>query len=175
MAYSNLQGLGVAIVTPFKKDTSIDFHALESVLEFIIKGNADFIVVLGTTAETPTLSFDEKLRIREFIKTKVNGRLPLVLGYGSNNTKEIVESLKNDDLSGFAAILSVVPFYNKPNQEGIYQHFKAIAEASPIPVLIYNVPGRTGANITASTTVRLAQECPNIICIKEASGNFDKI
>ncbi len=175
MTTNNLKGLGVAIVTPFNTDNSIDFPALESLLEFIIKGNADFIVVLGTTAETPTLSNQEKLSIREFVKEKVNGRLPLVLGYGSNNTQEIIESLRNDDLAGYSAILSVVPFYNKPTQEGIYRHFKAIANASPVPVILYNVPGRTGANITASTTLRLAKECPNIIGIKEASGDFDQI
>ena len=175
MTNSNLQGLGVAIVTPFNKDKSIDFPALESLLEFIIKGNVDFIVVLGTTAETPTLSNTEKISIRQFVKDKVNGRLPLVLGYGSNNTQEIIDSLKSDDLTGYSAILSVVPFYNKPTQEGIYQHFRAIAEASPIPVILYNVPGRTGANVTAATTIRLANDCRNIIGIKEASGDFSQI
>lgn len=175
MKKNNLTGLGVALITPFKKDKSIDFGALAKIIEFQINSKIDFIVVLGTTAETPTLSETEKTEIRNFIKDKVNGRVPLVLGYGSNNTMELVEQLSKDDLSGYSAILSVVPFYNKPTQEGIYQHFKAVSEASPVPVILYNVPGRTGVNMNAETTLRLAKDCKNIIGIKEASGNFAQI
>ncbi|MCM1440593.1 MAG: 4-hydroxy-tetrahydrodipicolinate synthase, partial [Roseburia sp.] len=172
MGNNNLKGLGVALITPFKKDKSIDFEALAKIIDYQINSKIDFIVALGTTAETPTLSEIEKLQVRNFIKEKVNDRVPIVLGYGSNNTKSLVEQLKNDDLFGFSAILSVVPFYNKPTQEGIYQHFKAISEASPIPVILYNVPGRTGVNMSAETTLRLANDFNNIIGIKEASGNF---
>lgn len=175
MKKNNLTGLGVALITPFKKDKSIDFGALAKIIEFQINSKIDFIVVLGTTAETPTLSETEKTEIRNFIKDKVNGRVPLVLGYGSNNTMGLVRQLSKDDLSGYSAILSVVPFYNKPTQEGIYQHFKAVSEASPVPVILYNVPGRTGVNMNAETTLRLAKDCKNIIGIKEASGNFAQI
>lgn len=175
MGNNNLKGLGVALITPFKKDKSIDFDALAKIIDYQINSKIDFFVALGTTAETPTLSEIEKLQIRNFIKEKVNGRVPIVLGYGSNNTMSLVEQLKSDDLSGFSAILSVVPFYNKPTQEGIYQHFKAIAESSPIPVILYNVPGRTGVNMSSETTLRLANDFNNIIGIKEASGNFTQI
>lgn len=170
-----LRGLGVAIITPFKIDKSIDYNALENLLEYLIKGKVDFLVVLGTTGETPTLSIEERINVREFVKAKVNGRVPLVLGYGSNDTISLVSQLKADDLSGFEAILTVVPFYNKPSQEGIFQHYKAVAEASPVPVILYNVPGRTGVNMSAKTTLRIAYEVPNVIGIKEASGNFIQI
>ena len=171
----NLKGMGVALITPFKHDKSIDYPALARLLEYIIQNKADFIVVLGTTAETPALSEEERETVKQFIVERVNRRLPLVLGLGGNNTAAVVSALKNSDLSPFCAILSVVPFYNKPSQEGIYQHYKAIAEASPIPVILYNVPGRTGVNMTAETTLRLARNFENIVGIKEASGNITQM
>lgn len=170
MTSLKLEGLGVALVTPFKSDKSIDYDALGNLIEFQIESGTDFFVVLGTTAETPTLTRAEQLEICEFVKEKVAARKPLVLGLGGNNTRAVVEELKTRDLSGFAAILSVVPAYNKPSQEGIYMHFSEIAKASPLPVLLYNIPGRTGVNMTAATTLRLANENPNIIGVKEASG-----
>lgn len=171
----NVLGMGVALVTPFTKTKEIDFPALERVIHHVADNGADFLVVLGTTGETPTLSADEKTSILQFVKEKTNGEIPLVAGMGGNNTAEIVRLLKETDLSGYSAILSVVPAYNKPTQDGIYYHFKAIAEASPLPVILYNVPGRTGVNMTADTTLRLAREVPNIIGIKEASGNIKQI
>ena len=167
--------MGVALVTPFKQDKSIDFDALARLLEYQIKNGVDYMVVLGTTAETATLSSSEKKQVREFIVERVAGRIPLVIGIGGNNTKALVEELKTADLSQFQAVLSVVPYYNKPSQEGIYQHYKAIATASPIPVILYNVPGRTGVNMTAETTLRLAREFDNIIGVKEASGNISQM
>ena len=175
MANFNLEGLGVALVTPFKSDKSIDFGALGRLVDFQINSGTDFLVVLGTTGETPTLTPDEQHQVREFIKTRVAGRLPLVLGLGGNNTMGIVNDLKTLDLDGYAAILSVVPPYNKPSQEGIYMHYRTISDNSPLPVILYNVPGRTGVNMTAATTLRLANDCPNIIGVKEASGNFVQI
>lgn len=175
MSEFKLEGLGVAIVTPFKCDKSVDFEALGRVVEYILEGEADFIVVLGTTGETPTLSLTEREEIKDYIKEKVDGRVPLVLGLGGYNTMGIVEELRTGDFSGFSAILSVVPPYNKPSQEGIYQHYKAISEASPLPVILYNVPGRTGVNMTPDTTLRLANDFKNIIGIKEASGNLTQI
>ena len=168
----NLRGMGVALITPFKADKSIDFPALAKLLEYIIQNKADYIVVLGTTAETATLTEEEKTSVKSFVVERVNRRVPLVLGVGGNNTQALVDYLKSNDLSDFSAILSVVPYYNKPSQEGIYQHYKAIAEASPLPVILYNVPGRTGVNMTAETTLRLARKFDNIIAIKEASGNI---
>lgn len=171
----SLSGLGVALITPFREDKSIDYEALGRVTEYIIKGGADFIVVLGTTGETPSLSQSEKEEIKEFVKKRNDGRVPLVLGVGGNNTAALVEELRNLNEDGFSAILSVVPYYNKPSQEGIYMHYKALAEASPLPLILYNVPGRTGVNMTAATTLRIAREIPNVIGIKEASGNFTQI
>lgn len=173
--HMNLKGMGVALITPFKQDKSVDFPALARLLEYIIQNKADYIVVLGTTAETATLTEDEKKAVKEFVIERVNRRVPLVLGVGGNNTKALTDYLKENDLSAFNAILSVVPYYNKPSQEGIYQHYKAIAEASPIPVILYNVPGRTGVNMTAETTLRLARDFENIIGIKEASGNITQM
>ena len=170
--HMNLRGMGVALITPFKADKSIDFPALAKLLEYIIQNKADYIVVLGTTAETATLTEEEKTSVKSFVAERVNRRVPLVLGVGGNNTQALVDYLKSNDLSDFSAILSVVPYYNKPSQEGIYQHYKAIAEASPLPVILYNVPGRTGVNMTAETTLRLARKFDNIIAIKEASGNI---
>lgn len=176
MARINLKGMGVALVTPFKADKSIDFQALARLIEHQIKSGIDFLVVLGTTAETPTLSPDEKRLIRDFVAARVAGRIPLVLGMGGNNTAGLVEELRTTDLSAYDAILSVVPYYNKPSQEGIYQHYAAVAAASPLPVVLYNVPGRTGVNMTAETTLRLANDFPDkIVAVKEASGNFTQI
>lgn len=175
MAHINILGMGVALITPFTKTKEIDYPALERVVEHIICNDADFIVVLGTTGETPTLSPEEKLSLMKFVREKVGGRVPLVIGMGGNNTAEIVRMVGETDLSGYEAILSVVPPYNKPSQEGLYCHFKAIAEASPLPVILYNVPGRTGVNMTADTTLRLARDVDNIIGVKEASGNIQQI
>lgn len=162
----------MALITPFKEDDSVDFEALSRLLDYQLQNNIDYLVVLGTTAETPTLSEEEKSEIVQFVKDKVNGRVPIVLGVGGNNTRAIVEKLKKDNFDGIDAILSVVPYYNKPSQEGMFQHYSTIAENSPVPVILYNVPGRTGVNMTAETTLRLARKYKNIIGIKEASGNI---
>ena len=167
--------MGVALITPFKQDKSIDFPALARLVEYIIQNKADYLVVLGTTAETPTLSEKEKDEVRRFVAERVRGRIPMVLGVGGNSTKGVVDYLNSHDLHDFTAILSVVPYYNKPSQEGIYQHYKAIAQASTLPIILYNVPGRTGVNMTAQTTLRLAREFENIIGIKEASGNITQM
>lgn len=165
----------MALITPFKQDKSIDFPALARLVEYIIQNKADYLVVLGTTAETPTLSEEEKDEVRRFVAERVRGRIPMVLGVGGNSTKGVVDYLNSHDLHDFTAILSVVPYYNKPSQEGIYQHYKAIAQASTLPIILYNVPGRTGVNMTAQTTLRLAREFENIIGIKEASGNITQM
>ncbi|MDD2961994.1 MAG: 4-hydroxy-tetrahydrodipicolinate synthase [Muribaculaceae bacterium] len=171
----NLNGMGVALITPFHSDKSIDYDSLARLLEYQIQNGVDYIVVLGTTAETATLTEEEKDSVRNFVVERVNGRVPLVLGHGGNNTMGLVESLKQIDLSAFSAILSVVPYYNKPSQEGIYEHYKAIAKASPLPIILYNVPGRTGVNMNPKTSLRLAREFDNIIGIKEASGNVSQM
>ena len=168
----SLIGTGVALVTPFKKDFSIDTEALKRIVCFSIDGGIEYLVVLGTTAENATLSFNEKEIVIQTVIEANNGSLPLVLGVGGNNTAEVVQELKTRDLSAFAAILSVSPYYNKPTQEGIYQHFKAIAEASPIPVILYNVPGRTASNMLPATVLRLAYDFENIVAIKEAAGDI---
>jgi 4-hydroxy-tetrahydrodipicolinate synthase len=167
-----LIGTGVALVTPFKKDYSVDIEALRRIVNFQIDNGIDYLVVLGTTAESATLSSDEKELVITTVIEANNYRLPMVLGVGGNNTADVVRELKTRDLSPFAAVLSVSPYYNKPTQEGIYQHFKAVAEASPIPVLLYNVPGRTGSNMQPSTVLRLARDFENIIGIKEAAGDI---
>lgn len=168
----SLMGTGVALATPFKKDFSIDTEALIRIVNLSIDGGVEYLVAMGTTAENATMSQEEKeFVIQTIIKTN-NGRLPLVLGVGGNNTKEVVEELKNRDLSPFVAILSISPYYNKPTQEGIYQHFKAISEASSIPVILYNVPSRTGSNMLPSTVIRLANDFKNIVAIKEAAGDM---
>ena len=168
-------GMGVALITPFADDGSVDYTALGRLLEYQIQNNADYIVVLGTTGETPTLTENEKDAIIRFCIERIAGRVPVVLGCGGNNTQAIVDKVSHFPYKGVDAILSVVPFYNKPSQEGIYQHYAAIARASQIPVIMYNVPGRTGVNMTAETTIRLAAEFPNIIGIKEASGNMTQM
>ncbi|SHL75930.1 4-hydroxy-tetrahydrodipicolinate synthase [Flavobacterium xanthum] len=168
----SLIGTGVALVTPFKQDFSIDTEALKRIVNFSIDGGIEYLVVLGTTAENATLSSEEKEIVIQTVIEANNGVLPLVLGVGGNNTAKVVEELKTRDLSAFAAILSVSPYYNKPTQEGIYQHFKAVAEAAPIPVILYNVPGRTASNMLPSTVVRLANEFKNVVAIKEAAGDL---
>ncbi len=167
--------MGVALVTPFKEDESIDFEALARVVEHQIKNGTDYLVVCGTTAETPTLSESEKDEIARFVLQVNASRIPTVIGVGGNNTRAIIEKLQTKDYSGFDAILSVTPYYNKPSQEGLYQHYAAIAKASPLPVILYNVPGRTGVNMLPGTTLRLANEFSNICAIKEASGIFSQI
>jgi 4-hydroxy-tetrahydrodipicolinate synthase len=175
MINSKLKGMGVALITPFKDDESIDFDALSRIVEFQIKNGTDYLVVCGTTAETPTLTAQEQEEVKFFVVSVNRGRLPIVLGIGGNNTKAIVETITNTDLTGIQGILSVTPYYNKPSQEGLYQHYAAIAKASELPVILYNVPGRTGVNMSAQTTLRLANEFKNICAIKEASGNFNQI
>lgn len=165
-------GTGVALVTPFKEDFSVDTEALTKIVNFNIEGGVEYIVVLGTTAESATLNSEEKELVIKTIKEANAGRLPLVLGVGGNNTLKVIEELQTRDFAGFSAVLSVSPYYNKPSQEGIYQHFKAISQASPLPIIIYNVPGRTASNILPSTVIRLAKDCKNIIAIKEAAGDI---
>ncbi|HEX9980318.1 MAG TPA: 4-hydroxy-tetrahydrodipicolinate synthase [Flavobacterium sp.] len=168
----SLTGTGVALVTPFKKDFSVDAEALTRIVQYQIDGGIEYLVVLGTTAESATLTTDEKELVINTIIAANNGKLPLVLGIGGNNTAAVVEELKTRDLSAFTAILSVSPFYNKPTQEGIYLHFKAVAEASPLPIILYNVPGRTASNMLPSTVIRLATDFKNILGIKEAAGDI---
>ena len=175
MSKLNLRGVGVALITPFNEDESVDYNALSRLVDYQVQNGIDYLVVLGTTAETPTLTEDEKAKIVDLVVTRVNGRIPIILGEGGNNTRAIVERLKTHDYTGIDAILSVVPYYNKPSQEGIYQHYKTIAEASPLPIVLYNVPGRTGVNMAAETTLRLANEFDNIIAIKEASGDMTQM
>ena len=175
MIQTRLKGMGVALITPFKEDESVDYDALMRLVDYLLQDNADFLCVLGTTAETPTLSEEEKKKIKKMVIDRVNGRIPILLGVGSNNTRAVVETLKNDDFTGVDAILSVVPYYNKPSQEGIYQHYKAIASATELPIVLYNVPGRTGVNMTAETTLRIAKDFQNVIAIKEASGNITQM
>ena len=173
---NELKGLGTALITPFDANGKVDYEALERLLKTQLKGFVDYLVVLGTTGEAATMTEDEKHEVRTFIREYVHGRLPLVLGVGGNNTAAVCESLRTIDLSGFAAILSVCPYYNKPNQEGLYQHFCKVAEASPIPVILYNVPGRTGVNLLPETVIRIYEAHPDkIVGIKEASGNIAQI
>ncbi|HEY8916480.1 MAG TPA: 4-hydroxy-tetrahydrodipicolinate synthase [Chitinophaga sp.] len=167
-----LRGSGVALVTPFKANESIDWNALEKLIDHVINGGIDYVVSLGTTGETPTLSAEEKLDIIKFTFEKVNKRVPVVVGIGDYNTRDVVKRLETCPLDEAVAILSVAPYYSKPSQEGIFQHYKAIAKASPKPVILYNVPGRTGRNMTADTTLRLAHEVENIVAMKEASGDM---
>ncbi|MCW2260511.1 MULTISPECIES: 4-hydroxy-tetrahydrodipicolinate synthase [Sphingobacterium] len=169
---NELHGAGVALVTPFNADGTVDFDSLAQLIDYQIDSGMNYLVSLGTTGEVATLTKDERKRIWDFTVKQVNARVPLIAGIGGNNTAEIVEQIKNFDPTGFCAILSVSPYYNKPVQEGIYQHYKAIAEASPLPIILYNVPGRTGSNMTPATTIRLAKDFKNIVATKEASGNF---
>ncbi|MEO5642835.1 MAG: 4-hydroxy-tetrahydrodipicolinate synthase [Bacteroidia bacterium] len=172
---SPFSGTGVAIITPFKTDGSIDFPALSKVIDHIIKGKCEYIVVMGTTGESPALSKNEKQEVLRYAIEVIAGRVPVVYGIGGNNTAEAVHQLITTDLLGVSGILSVSPFYNKPNQRGIYAHYKEIAEASPLPIILYNVPGRTAMNMSADTTLKLAHDFPRIVAIKEASGSLEQI
>lgn len=167
-------GTGVALITPFNEDYSVDYQSLENIVDFTLSNGVDFLVVLGTTSEAPTLSKEEKFKVLESVKKRALGRCPIMLGMGGNNTLEVIQSIKNQDFSGIDGILSVVPYYNKPNQRGMKSHFEAIADNSPVPVILYNVPGRVGVNLSSSTCVELAQH-KNIVAVKEASGNIQQI
>lgn len=173
--YNKFIGTGVALITPFLPSGAIDFTSLEKLINYTILGGVDYFVLLGTTGESPTVSKQEKKVLIEFTVKKINHRVPLVVGIGGNATSDVVLAIHGTPMKGVDGILSVCPYYNKPQQEGIFQHFKTIADSCPVPVIIYTVPGRTSSNISASTTIRLAVECPNIVGIKEASGSFDQI
>ena len=175
MALIDLKGMGIALVTPFKADGSVDYEALVKLVEYQVQNGTDYLVVLGTTAETPTLTETEKAEIKRLVVTQVRRRVPVVLGVGGNCTRAVVDTLRQADLQDVDAILSVVPYYNKPSQEGIFRHYEAIAEATTRPVILYNVPGRTGTNMTAETTLRLARTFRNIVAVKEASGNIKQM
>lgn len=175
MARNIFKGLGVALVTPFTTEGEVDYKALKRLVEYLIQNGADFLCILATTGETPCLSTDEKNKIKQLVIDVNRGRVPILIGCGGNNTRAVVEELKTTDWTGIDGILSVCPYCNKPSQEGLYQHFKAIAEASPLPVVLYNVPGRTGINMKSETTVRLANDCENIVAIKEASGSLEQV
>ena len=175
MAHNIFKGLGIALITPFTSDGDVDWKSLKRLVEYQISNGADFLCILATTGETPCLSAEEKIKIKQLVVEVNNGRVPVLMGCGGNNTRAVVEELKSADWSGVDGVLSVCPYYNKPSQEGLYRHFKAIAEASPLPVVLYNVPGRTGVNLKAETTVRLARDCENIVAVKEASGSLEQV
>ena len=175
MVHNIFKGLGIALITPFKTDGAVDYEALMRLLDYQLDNGADFLCILATTGETPTLSREEKQKIKDLVVEKVRGRVPILMGCGGNNTADVVHELQTGDFRGINGILSVCPYYNKPSQEGLYQHFKAIAAATQLPVVLYNVPGRTGVNLKAETTVRLARDCQNIVAIKEASGNLEQV
>ena len=170
-----LKGLGVALVTPFTSSGEVDYPALDRLVDYVIEGGVDYLVVMGTTGETPTLTLPERVAVLRAVKARNAGRLPLVVGVGSNDTARVVELIDQTNLDGVDAILSVTPFYNKPSQRGLFEHYKYIAERSPRPIILYNVPGRTGVNMEAETTLRIARECSNVVAIKEASGNLEQI
>lgn len=175
MSQNIFKGLGIALVTPFTATGAVDYTALKRLLDYQLGNGADFFCILATTGETPTLTEEEKQRIKELVVEVVAGRVPILIGCGGNNTAAVVEELRTRDFSGIDGILSVCPYYNKPSQEGLYQHFKTIANATSLPVVLYNVPGRTGVNLKAETTVRLAKDCKNIVAVKEASGSLEQI
>ena len=175
MAQNIFKGLGIALVTPFTQEGEVDYTALSRLIDYQLANGADFLCILATTGETPTLTAEEKTKIKQMVIEKAGDKVPVLMGCGGNNTAEVVRELKEADFAGIDGILSVCPYYNKPSQEGLYQHFKAIATASPLPVVLYNVPGRTGVNLKAETTVRLAKDCPNIVAIKEASGSLEQV
>lgn len=175
MTHNIFKGLGIALITPFMEDGSVDFKALIRLIEYQLDNGADFFCILATTGETPTLTADEKQKIKDLVVNIVGGRVPILMGCGGYNTAAIVEELQTRDFKGVDGILSVCPYYNKPSQEGLYQHFKTIAANTSLPVVLYNVPGRTGVNMKAETTVRLAHDCQNIVAIKEASGNLEQV
>lgn len=169
------RGLGIALITPFTEDGAVDYEALSRLIDYQLDNGADFLCILATTGETPCLSLAERAQIKSAIVRQVDGRVPILMGCGGNNTAAVVEELKNGDFSGIDGILSVCPYYNKPSQEGLYQHFKAVAAATELPVVLYNVPGRTGINLKPETTCRLAKDCKNIVAIKEASGSLEQV
>ncbi|MBQ9547499.1 MAG: 4-hydroxy-tetrahydrodipicolinate synthase [Bacteroidales bacterium] len=175
MTKSLFSGTGVALVTPFRKQETVDFSSLENLINKIIEGGVDYVVALGTTSEAATMTERERSAVKEFIVETVAGRVPIMLGVGGNNTQSVVDALNHTSFDGISGILSVAPYYNKPNQRGLLQHFHQIAEASPVPVIIYNVPGRTGVNIAADTTLQIANDCANVVAIKEASGNIAQV
>ena len=175
MVQNIFKGLGIALVTPFTSDGSVDYQSLSRLVEYQLKNGADFFCILATTGETPTLTEEEKKNIKELVVDLVGGKVPILIGCGGNNTADVVKELQTGDFSGIDGVLSVCPYYNKPSQEGLYQHFKAIASATNMPVVLYNVPGRTGVNLKAETTVRLARDCKNIVAIKEASGSLEQV
>ena len=175
MSEVNLKGLGVALITPFTRDGLVDFEALSRLVNFQIENGTSYIVALGTTAETPTLTGKEKANVVECILKEVKNRIPVVIGIGGNNTASVVEELKSTNFTGISAVLSVTPYYNKPTAEGLYQHYRCLSEASPVPLILYNVPGRTGVNMSAETTLRIARDFKNVIAIKEASGSINQI
>ena len=175
MVHNIFKGLGIALITPVKEDGSVDYDALIRLVDYQLNNGADFFCILATTGETPTLTREEKQKIKDLVVDYVQARVPILIGCGGNNTAAVVEELQTADFKGIDGILSVCPYYNKPSQEGLYQHFKAIAAATQLPVVLYNVPGRTGVNLQAATTVRLARDCQNIVAIKEASGNLEQV
>lgn len=178
MVYNKFKGMGIALITPFTNDGCVDFTALRRVLDYQLSNGTDFLCILATTAETPTLSAEERQQVKDIVIEKAKGKVPILMGCGGNNTAAVVEQIATGDFDGIDGILSVCPYYNKPSQEGLFQHFKAIAEAAAqrrLSVVLYNVPGRVGVNMTAETTLRLANACDNIVAIKEASGNFTQI
>ena len=175
MLQHKLAGVGAAMITPFTPDGRVDYEALARMVDYVIEGGVDYIVALGTTAETPTLYMPERAVIAMFITNQIAGRVPLVMGCGGNSTSEVLDQLREFDLRGADAILSVTPYYNKPSQEGLFQHFRTVSEHSPLPVILYNIPGRTGVNMTAETTLRCARELKNVIGVKEASGNIEQM
>lgn len=175
MKYHQFKGLGIAVVTPFTQSGAVDYHALERLVKYQLESGADFLCILATTGETPCLSCDEKDAITSLVKDVNQGRVPILKYCGGNNTAAVIAEMQSTDWSGIDGILSICPYYNKPSQEGLYQHFKAISQASPLPIVMYNVPGRTGVNMSAETTLRLAWECENIVGIKEASGSLEHV
>lgn len=175
MLHNIFKGLGIALVTPFTSDGQIDYESLKRLIDYQINNGADFLCIMATTGEIPTLTTEEKQRIKELVLNIVQGRLPILMGCGGNNTSAVVEELQKNDFDGIDGILSICPFYNKPTQEGLFKHFEAISKATTLPIVLYNVPGRTGVNMEAETTIKLAHECQNIVAIKEASGNLKQV
>ena len=175
MITDKFTGVGVALITPFDNKGSVDFAALANIIERVITGGVDYILALGTTSEIPTLTAAERVAVARFIRQRVDGRVALMVGIGGNCTADVVATIKSWDFTGYDAILSVNPYYNKPNQEGLFRHFKAISEASPLPIMLYNIPGRTGVNMAPQTVARIVAACPNVFGIKEASGNVEQM
>ncbi len=175
MLHNIFKGLGIALVTPFTSDGQVDYESLKRLIDYQINNGADFLCIMATTGEIPTLTTEEKQRIKELVLNIVQGRLPILMGCGGNNTSAVVEELQKNDFDGIDGILSICPFYNKPTQEGLFKHFEAISKTTTLPIVLYNVPGRTGVNMEAETTIKLAHECQNIVAIKEASGNLKQV